>query len=249
MSDATMQRAPTHADRAAVPLARRLLAESLGTALLTLGGVGAGALVRAGLLPDVVAHTLPPALIVLGVIYTFGDVSGAHINPAVTLAFAARGSFPWRRVLPYWAAQLLGAVLAALTLRAVWTLPHETERVPPVGALLLDGGAALWLALVIVGTAKRTGKLGPNVGIPVACTVGLCHFLTNAVSAVAMNPARSLGPALVSGDAARAWPHVLGPLLGMLVGVALTWALRGGMNDDERKAARGDGQAVDDADA
>lgn len=224
--------------------ARRLAAEALGTFALTFASLGAGVLARAGLLPEAAAFTLAPALTVLAMVYALGDVSGAHINPAVTLAFAARGSFPWRRLPAYWAAQLLGAFLAALALRAAAPLPQGAHRSGPAGDFGLEVAAAAFLLVVVLATAKRRAALAPSLGLVVAATVALDHFLTNAVSEVTMNPARTLGPALLENRVADAGPHVLGAFAGALLGVGLTWALRGPHNRDEAAAGQGDGEGV-----
>ncbi|WP_343216491.1 MIP/aquaporin family protein [Deinococcus aestuarii] len=222
---------------------RALVAEAFGTFLLTLAGVGALLLARLGLLPETVAAAVVPGLVVLTVIYAFGDVSGAHINPAVTLAFALRGAFPWRLVGPYWAAQLAASVLAGGLVLTFAHIPPPTERVPAVGALLLDAGCSAVLVAVILATAHRSGGLKPALGLAVGGAVTLDHLVSAGVSAVAMNPARVFGPALVSGRLAEAWPHLLGPLLGCAAALLLTWATRGPLNPDEQEAAEGVGGA------
>ncbi|MFC4426921.1 MIP/aquaporin family protein [Deinococcus navajonensis] len=224
-----------------VRLTRALVAELLGTFVLTLASVGALLLARQGLLPEVAATALTPGLVVLAMVYSLGDVSGAHINPVVTLAFALRGAFPWRLVLPYWAAQFAASLLAALVLRAVTTLPHGTERVSPVGATLLEVGCAGLLLVVVLATAHRNAKLRPAVGLAVGSTVALDHFVSNSLSAVAMNPAKVFGPALLDGTLPEAWPHLLGPLIGALLGLGLTWLMRGSLNESEAEAAEGTG--------
>lgn len=220
-------------------LRRALVAEAFGTFLLTFASVGALLLARLGLLPEAAASALTPGLVVLTMIYALGDVSGAHINPVVTLAFALRGAFPWRCVLPYWAVQFGASVAAALLIEAFAHLPRGTERLPASGAALLDAGATTVLLVVILATAHRNAKLRPTVGLAVGATVALDHFLTNPLSAVAMNPAKVFGPALVSGRLAEAWPHLLGPLVGGLVALLFTWATRGPLNDSEGEAASG----------
>ncbi|PYE55666.1 MIP/aquaporin family protein [Deinococcus yavapaiensis] len=225
-------------------VARRVAAEVVGTFALTFASLGASVLARSGLLPEAAAFSIVPALTVLAVIYALSDVSGAHINPAVTLAFAARGSFPWRRVPMYWAAQLLGAALAAGVVQAVAFLPRGHERVPWAGAFGLDVACTAFLVLVVLATAKRKATVGPETGLVVGAVVALNHFTTNAVSEVTMNPARIVGPALLEARLGEAAPHVLGAFVGALLGVALTWTLRGPRNDDEEKAARGDAEGV-----
>ncbi|WP_232220891.1 MIP/aquaporin family protein [Deinococcus geothermalis] len=222
---------------------RALVAEALGTFLLTFASVGALLLAQLGFLPELAAAALTPGLVVLAMIYALSDVSGAHINPAVTLAFALRGAFSWKLVLPYWAVQFAAAGAAGLLLGAFTHIPPATERVPVGGAFLLDAGATAVLLVVILATAHRNAQFKPVAGLAVGATVGLDHFLTNSVSAVAMNPAKTFGPALVAGRLTQAWPHLLGPVLGALVAVLVIWATRGPLNSDEREAAQGhDGQ-------
>ncbi|GAA5512934.1 aquaporin Z 2 [Deinococcus carri] len=223
------------------PLGRALVAELFGTWLLTFASLGAALLAHLGLLPEVAAAALTPALVVLTMIYALSDVSGAHINPVVTLAFALRGAFSWKRVLPYWGAQFAGAITAALLLRAFAPLPPVREHLPSAGAALLEAACTAVLLAVILATAHRDARLKPSVGLAVGATVGLDHFLSSPVSAVTMNPAKTFGPALVAGHLAQAWPHLLGSVLGALAALLLTWATHGPLNRAEHEAAAGNG--------
>ncbi len=226
----------THAPPA--PL-RRGLAELIGTALLTLASLWADRLAEAGVLSHTAAFTLAPALTVLALIYTLSDVSGAHFNPAVTFAFALRGSFPWRLVPLYVLAQLAGAFVGAGVILATRGLPHPTEHLAPGGALSLEAACALLLVLVILGTAGRKATVAPTIGLVVGAALALDHFLADGVSPVTMNPARFLAPAVLAGELDRSWPHLLGPLLGAALAVGLTFLLRGPLNTQEREAATG----------
>ncbi|GAA5534210.1 aquaporin Z [Deinococcus aluminii] len=222
-------------------IGRALVAEALGTFVLTFASVAALLLAHLGLLPEVAAAALTPGLVVLTMVYALSDVSGAHINPVVTLAFALRGAFPWRLVLPYWAVQFGASVAAGLLILAFAHVPPPRERVPASGAALLDAGCTALLLVVILATAHRNAKLRPAAGLAVGAAVSLDHFLSSSVSAVAMNPARVFGPALVSGRLAEAWPHLLGPVAGCLAALLLTWATRGPLNAQEHEAAEGNG--------
>ncbi|MBZ9711783.1 MIP/aquaporin family protein [Deinococcus multiflagellatus] len=226
-------------DHPAPPLGPALLAEGLGTFVLTLMTVAAAALAQGHLLPDLVAHALTPALVILTMIFTLGDLSGAHFNPVVTLAFALRGAFPWGRVLPYVGAQFAASAAAAALLRTVTPLPHPTERVLAAGATLLEVGATFFLLTVILGVAHRNQTLKVSAGLIVGTAVGLDHLLTNPLSAVAMNPAKSFGPALLRADLAGSWPHLLGPLAGALLALAFTRLTRDPANAQECEAAQG----------
>lgn len=224
---------------------RALLAEVFGTFALTF--VAAGGLVIKDLSHDQVTYVArvgAPGLLVMAMIYAIGDISGAHINPAVTLAFALRGAFAWVRVPRYWAAQLLGAVLAALVLRGLFgeaghlgnTLPHFGD----MPALVMEVILTLFLVSVIIGTAEGSKIVGPNAGMAVGATVALCGLFADPVSGASMNPARSLGPALVSGELSQVWIYLVGPALGSIAAVILAWVLKGAPNKHEAEAASGE---------
>lgn len=209
-------------------LHNQLLAEFLGTFMLVLAGTGAivindlsgGAITHVG-----IAITF--GLIVLAVIYAYGDISGAHINPAVTLAFWAAKRFPGNQVLPYILAQCGGAVAASVTLRLLFP-EHQT-----LGATL-PGGAALqsfvleviltwWLMTVILGVAEGAKEKGLVAGIVIGAVVMLEALFAGPVSGASMNPARSLGPALVSLNLTDLWIYLCAPVLGALLAV---WSCR-----------------------
>lgn len=226
--------------RTARRVRRALLAEGVGTFVYTLAGTGAYLLAQHGLLPAAAAHALAPGLAAIALIFSLGDVSGAHINPAVTLAFALRGAFPWRLLLPYWLVQVVGALLAAWLLSAFVPLAPGPARVPASGALLLEVGGSAVLLAVVLATAHQSARLKPSVGLVVGATVTLNHLLTFPLAHVVMNPARALGPALVGGSLGHSWPQLLGPFLGVLLAVLFTWATRGPLNAGEQEAASGE---------
>ncbi len=225
---------------------RRLLAELGGTFFLVLVAAGGGAVnaVSHGQVGRTAAVTAP-GMMVLALIYTIGETSGAHLNPAVTVAFAARGHFPWLRVPGYLLAQLGGAVLAAGLLRALF---GSAER---SGGTFPGPGIAAWTALVmeivltfglvtvILGTASGARNVGHNAAIAVGGYVALAGLWASPVSGASMNPARSLGPALVSGDLHVAWIYLAGPFTGGLIAVAMAWALRGPGSSAADVAAQG----------
>lgn len=221
------------------PSWRPWLAEALGTGLLVAFGIGAVALARAGVLPELAANTLAPGLVILALVYLLSDLSGAHFNPAVTLAFALRGSFPWTRVPGHLAAQVLGALAGAWSVAALLPLPRPREQVPPLGAFGLEVACTALLMLVILAAAKRKAEVGPQTGVAVGATLALCHFTAGSVSAVGLNSARALASALFTGTLGGAWPHLLGPLAGGALAAGLTWLLRGPLNGDEAEAAQG----------
>jgi aquaporin Z len=214
---------------------RRLFSEVLGTFLLVLVAVGGG-MVNARFGGDAVpaaARVVAPALMVMAIILFMGTVSGAHLNPAVSIAFALRGNFPWRRVPAYVAAQVVGSVLAVLLL---WALigKHGSAGLTLPGPGVSAWGALEWeivltagLVSVILGTASGAQQIGPFAAIGVAGYIALAGLWGAPVSGASMNPARSLGPALVLGDWTAWWAYLIGPLAGAIIAVGCAWVLRG----------------------
>lgn len=227
---------PTHAWR-------RLLAELVGTLLLTFVAAGGDTIEAATHQPlGHAAKVVAPALMVVALIYAVGGLSGAHLNPAVTLAFALRGDFPPRRVAPYIAAQLCGAILAALLLLVMYgnvgrlgaTLPHLGSGTALVTEIVLTAA----LLLVILGTAAAGPRLvGHNSALAVGGTIALLGLIASPVSGASMNPARSLGPALVSGNMGSYWIYLVAPLCGAVIALGLTTAFYGRPAGHEEAAA------------
>ena len=224
---------------------QRLLAEVLGTFLLTFVAAGSSMMevISHGEV-TAIAHAIAPGLVVMAMIYTVGNVSGAHLNPVVTLAFTLRKDFPWRRIPGYWAAQLLGGVLAALLLRGLFGLVKDVgATIPRYGitpGLVMEIVLTFLLVTVILGTATNRGLVGHNASIAVGGTVTLCSLFADPISGASMNPARSFGPILVSGYFTDAWIYLVGPLAGALLAVVVAWLLRGGTTPEAIEAARGD---------
>ncbi len=214
---------------------RRLFSELLGTFLLVLVAVGGG-MVNARFGGNAVpygARVVAPALMVTAIILFMGAVSGAHLNPAVSLAFAARGNFPWKRVPAYIVAQALGAVLATLLLWALLGKQGSAGLTLP-GSGISTGTAMVWeliltvgLVSTILGTASGAQQLGALAAIGVGSYIALAGLWGSPVSGASMNPARSLGPALVLGDWTAWWAYLLGPLLGAGIAVGIAHLLRG----------------------
>ena len=198
---------------------RRLFSELLGTFMLLLVAAGGGLLHGKGQI-SLAAAVVAPGLMVLAIILFMGAVSGAHLNPAVSLAFAVRGDFPWRRVPGYIVAQLLGATLACLFLLAVFgNVEHLGATLPGPGyhdwqALLMEIALTAVLVSVILGTASAAQNVGAIGAFGVGGYIALAGLWSAPVSGTSMNPARSFGPALVSGDWTAYWVYVLGPLAG-----------------------------------
>jgi len=225
---------------------RRLFAEVFGTFLLVLVAAGAPVVdARSHGQVPLDAQVIAPALMVMAIIYFMGTVSGAHLNPAVTISFALRGNFPWKRVPGYVVAELAGAVLAALFLRATFGNvgglgattpgPGMTEVTAALIELVLTAG----LVSVILGTASGARNIGANAALAIGGYIGLAGLWAAPVSGASMNPARSLGPALVGGHWTAWWAYVAGPLAGGLVAVGIAWILRGPPSSAADAAAQG----------
>src|SRR6202451_2542877 len=214
---------------------RRLFSEVLGTFFLVLVAVGGG-MVNArfgGQAVPYSARVVAPALMVMATILFMGAVSGAHLNPAVSIAFALRGDFPWRRVPAYVVAHIAGAVLATLLL---WALigKHGSAGLTLPGPGISTLTAALWEAMLtvglvstILGTASGAQQVGPFAAIGVGSYIALAGLWASPVSGASMNPVRSLGPALVLGDWTSWWAYLVGPVAGGLIAVGFAHILRG----------------------
>jgi aquaporin Z len=214
---------------------RRLFSEVLGTLLLVFVAVGGG-IVNARFGGDAVpaaARVTAPGLMVAAIILFMGTVSGAHLNPVVSVAFALRGDFPWKRVPSYIVAQFAGAVLATLLLRGLigaygsagLTLPGS--GVSALTAMLWEVVLTTGLVSVILGTASGAQAVGSLAAIAVGSYIVLAGLFGGPVSGASMNPVRSLGPALVLGDWTAWWAYLAGPALGAVIAVGIAYVLRG----------------------
>jgi MIP family channel proteins len=170
-------------------------------------------------------------LAITTMIYALGHVSGAHFNPAVSFGFALTRHFPWRSMAAYWAAQASGAILAAVLLRASLGDVADVGATLPSGS---DGQSFLWevvltffLMLVVMAVATDTRAVGEAAALAVGGTVALCALVGGSVSGASLNPARSLGPALVSGELGSLWIYLLAPLVGAALGALAYQYLRG----------------------
>jgi aquaporin Z len=221
---------------------RRLFAELLGTFLLVLAAAGGGLLHGKGQI-SLAAAVVAPGLMVMAIILFMGAVSGAHLNPIVSLAFALRGDFPWRRVPGYVITQLVGATLACLFLLAVFgNVEHLGATVPGPGykawqALLMEIALTGGLVSVILGTASEAQNVGLFGAFGVGGYIALAGLWAAPVSGTSMNPARSFGPALVAGDWTAYWAYVAGPAIGAMIALGCAWILRGRGGDATARAA------------
>ena len=225
---------------------RRLFSEVFGTYLLVLAAAGGGLLHGKGQI-SLAAAVVAPGLTVLSIILFMGAVSGAHLNPVVSIAFALRGDFPWHRVPSYVLAQLVGAALACLFLLGIFgNVEHLGATLPGPGyhawqAFLIEIALTGGLVSVILGTASKAQNVGTIGALGVGSYIALAGLWAAPVSGTSMNPARSFGPALVAGDWTAFWAYVAGPLLGATLAVLSAWILRGpgGRDAAARAAASG----------
>jgi aquaporin NIP len=214
-------------------LLRRAFAEAFAAFALVFAGCGAivaDAEYGGGLGP--VGIALVFGLVIMAMVYATGHLSGAHINPAVTLAFTLTRHFPAREALAYIAGQLAGATVAALLLLAIWTeQPAELgATVPSVGAgsaLVYELVLTAFLMFVIMAVATDTRAVGAAAAIAIGGVIGLDALFGGPVTGASMNPARSFGPALASGEWREFWVYLVGPLAGASIGALAYQAVRG----------------------
>jgi aquaporin NIP len=171
-------------------------------------------------------------LIIMVMVYATGHLSGAHINPAVTIAFTLSRHFSPRDALAYIAAQLTGATAAALALAGIWTtkpghLGATQPTIPGGSALLYEAILTALLMFVIMAVATDTRAVGAAAAIAIGGVIGLDALFGGPVTGASMNPARSLGPAIVSGDWHEIWVYIAGPILGAAVGAFAYQLIRG----------------------
>ncbi len=227
---------------------KRLFSELFGTFFLvivaagapTVSAVGAGQIGRA-------AAVTAPGLMVLSIILFMGRVSGAHLNPVVSIAFALRKDFPWRRVPGYIVVQAVGAILAGLFLYAMFgkvgllgaTVPGK--GITDLQAFLMETVLTLGLVSTILGTASKAQNVGTMSAVGVGSYIALAGLWASPISGASMNPVRSLGPAVALGDFSHLWVYLAGPLAGALIAVLVAFILRGpaGFDSDAQLAAQG----------
>ena len=218
---------------------RRLFAEMLGTFMLVLVGAG-GAVVDAQSVGGIgrAAEVTGPGLMVMAIILFMGAVSGAHLNPAVTVAFAARRDFPWNRVPGYIVAQLIGASLACFALWGMIGKIGDLGATEPGAGINATRAMCMELVLtaglvsVILGTASKAQNVGLFGAIAVGGYIVLAGLWSSPISGASMNPARSFGPDLALLDFSNYWVYVVGPLAGALLAVGIAWVLRGPGGDE-----------------
>lgn len=229
------------------PLWIRVIVEYLGTFVLVTVAAGSGVInhyVGGGPISRTAA-VIAPGAAVMAMIYALGPLSGLHINPAVTLAFAGRGVFKLSWITPYLIAQLAGAVSAAAVLQGMYSHVQSGGNYPidkPGGdwrSLVMEILLTTILVTIILHTATGYRSIGHNAALAVGSTVALLGLFASPISGASMNPARSLGPDIVSGDYTGWWIYVLGPCLGSVLAVTIIGLLRGLPDKEEVEAAEG----------
>ncbi len=203
----------------------KFLAEALGTFCLVFAGTGAAIVNQTtGGQLGVVGVGLVFGLIVLAMIYSIGHISGAHMNPVVTLAFALEGRFPYKSAAPYAVAQILGAVAASASLRFIFGSGTNLGATLPAGpwpqSFAMEFALTFILMFVIMGVSTDGREEGLLAGVAIGATVALEAIFGGPVSGASMNPARSLAPALVSGNFEHHWIYWIAPCLGAIAGAS-----------------------------
>ncbi|HUS12332.1 MAG TPA: MIP family channel protein [Pyrinomonadaceae bacterium] len=200
------------------------LAELLGTFILVFAGTGA--IVVNDLSGGAISHlgiAVTFGLVVMAMIYTLGEVSGAHLNPAVTFGFWAARRFPARKLFPYIVSQCLGALLASAMLRLLFPQHLTLGATVPAGSIFqsfaLEILLAFFLMFVIINVSVGAKEKGVIAGVAIGGMVALAALFGGPISGASMNPARSLGPAILSGNLSALWVYLLAPFAGALLGI------------------------------
>jgi aquaporin Z len=237
------------------PLWIRLIIEFIGTFVLVTVAAGSG-VINHYVGGDPISRTaavIAAGAVVMAMIYAWGPLSGLHINPAVTFAFAGRRVFPWQWVIPYWVVQFGGAICAALFLQTMF------GHVSTGGNFPIEKSGGEWrsfvmeivltaiLASVILNTATGSRSIGHNAAIAVGATVALLGLFASPISGASMNPARTLGPDIVGTDYTGWWVYIAGPVIGAVIAVVVITAVRGVPDEDEREAAQGGALPITDS--
>ena len=210
---------------------KKVAAEFIGTFALVFAGTGA--IVINDLTGGTVSHVgiaLTFGLVVMAMIYTFGDISGAHLNPAVTLGFVTAHRMTLSRALPYIGGQFAGAILASCTLRLLFPNHATLGMTLPAGSAMQSFGLELLLTaalmLVILNVSVGAKEKGITAGIAIGAVIGLEAMFGGPICGASMNPARSVAPALVSGNFHSLWIYIAAPVAGVLLAVPLCMCVR-----------------------
>ncbi|MBK9639134.1 MAG: MIP family channel protein [Bacteroidetes bacterium] len=210
---------------------KKYYAEAIGTYMMVF--CGTGAIIINQEMNGVITHPGIAAtfgLIVAAVIYALGDVSGAHINPAVTIAFALRKVFPAKEIIPYIVSQSIGAVLASLSLHLLFPLNELLGGTMPAGSIMqsfvLEILLTFFLMFVILRVSHGSREQGIMAGMAIGAVVLLEALFAGPITGASMNPARSLGPAIVSGELQFLWIYISAPIIGSSLAVLIERKIR-----------------------
>lgn len=225
--------------------AQKFGAEALGSFFATLVPTAVDVLYFTGEHVDFVSRWLARGFITTALIYALSEISGAHVDPAVSFGFAVRGDITLRKVFAYWAVQFAGAFAAAGLAFMVWGHDAALGASHP-GPHYLYGQAfaaevimTALLMLVILSTAEQHATVGKQAALAVGLTVATCGFFGGPISGASMNPARSIAPQILGGEYNLIWLYALGPLIGAAIGAILMRCLVGPSTKGEKEAARG----------
>ena len=212
---------------------RRFFAEMWGTFLLVLVACGAAVVSKLSNEVSLAMQVAAPGIMVMSAIYFMGSVSGAHLNPAVTIAFALRSHFPWKKVPIYILAQLIGAILAALFLKSMFgdtgDIGATTPKlnITPWQAFVIEIVLTTGLVNTILGTASGSRNIGHNAAIAIGGYIALAGFWAAPLTGASMNPARSLAPDIARGNFDTSWIYLCATITGALIAVGFEWILKG----------------------
>jgi aquaporin NIP len=212
-----------------LPLRKKLAAEALGAFVLVFSGTAAIVVDNGGAVSHV-GVSLTFGLVVFALIAALGDVSGAHFNPAVSVGFWAARRFPGERLAPYIAAQCAGAILASLSVRGLFPAAHNLGATIPAGSagqsFALEAILTAVLMFVILSVSTGAKEKGITAGLAVGSVIALEALFAGPVSGASMNPARSLAPAIVSGNLSSLWVYLVAPTLGAMLAAPLCRCVR-----------------------
>jgi aquaporin Z len=224
---------------------RRLFSEFWGTFLLVLVACGAVVVSKMGGEINLAMQVVAPGLMVMVIIYFMGTVSGAHLNPAVTIAFTLRSHFPWKRVPAYLLAQFAGGLVAAFFLRTMFGDVGDLGATKPGlnletwKALIIEIILTAGLVNVILGVSSGPRNVGHNSGIAVGAYIALAGLWAAPLSGASMNPVRSLAPDIARSQFQTTWIYIVGPLIGCLIAVGFEWILKGKPSEHATREAQG----------
>jgi len=226
-------------------ISQKVSAELIGTFFATLVAMSVDILYYTGSHVDFVSRWLARGFVTIALIYAFSEISGAHINPAISLGFAVRRSMPWPLMFLYWIAQFGGAFGASLLALALWGpamvlgASHPGPKFTHLEAFLAEVVLTFLLMLVILGCAEQEGVVGQQAALAVGLTVAACGFFAGEISGASMNPARSIAPQIVGAAYNSIWIYALGPAIGAVLAAFAALLIFGKPREGERKAAHG----------